>query len=95
MNNASRLSPSTLPAEGSIFKPAEKYIAKATIPERMSVDKFATKVVGDVLSGDTGRVWRGAFASRVWAVLTFCPQAVLVSQPRFGNRMTSIVLTLE
>ncbi|KAH8912674.1 NAD(P)-binding protein [Coniochaeta sp. PMI_546] len=77
MNNPDSPSPNTLPTQSSIFKPAEKHIAKATIPERMSVDRFAEKVVGDILSGATGRVWRGAFASRVWAIMTFCPQAAL------------------
>jgi hypothetical protein len=85
MNNPNALAPNTLPAESSIFKPAEKHIAKATIPERMRVDKFAQKVVGDILSGATGQAWRGAFASRVWAIMTFCPQALLVSRRKHHN----------
>ncbi|KAJ9162184.1 NAD(P)-binding protein [Coniochaeta hoffmannii] len=77
MNSSHVLAPSTLPAGDSLFKPAEKHIAKANIPDRMSVDLFAEKVVADVLGGATGRVWRGAFTSCVWAIMTFCPRAVL------------------
>ena len=80
MNNPHASAPTTLPAEDSLFRPAEKHIAKATIPSRMPVDKFAEKVVADVVGGANGRVWRGAFASRVWAIMTFCPRAVLVSR---------------
>jgi NAD(P)-dependent dehydrogenase (short-subunit alcohol dehydrogenase family) len=72
--------PSTLPGEGSIFKPAERHIARSRLPELMALDKFAEKVVVDLLAGATGRIWRGAFASRVWAIMTFCPGFVLVSQ---------------
>ncbi|KAB5532511.1 oxidoreductase [Coniochaeta sp. 2T2.1] len=77
MNNARTLASATLPKEGSIFKPAEKHIAKATIYERMSVDKFSEKVVGDILSGKTGWTWRGAFATRCWLIMRFLPQAAL------------------
>lgn len=80
MNNAAAHGPTTLPSKDSIFRPAEKHIAKGAVPERMAVDRFADKLIGDVLSGATGRAWRGAFATRVWAILTFCPQIALVSR---------------
>jgi short-subunit dehydrogenase len=78
MNNPTNYTPSTLPGDDSIFKPNEKRIAKADIPDHMSAEKYAEKVVGDILSGATGRIWRGAFASRLWFVTTFLPQRVLV-----------------
>lgn len=80
MNNPTTLAPSTLPGDDSIFKPAEKNIAEAHVPVRMPAEKFAEKVVGDILSGATGVVWRGVLTSRLWIIATFFPRSVLVSE---------------
>jgi short-subunit dehydrogenase len=79
MNSATSLAPSTLPAEDSIFKPAESNIAKPFIRDRMSVETYSQRVVNDILSGNTSRVWRGAFASRLWFATTFLPTSLVVS----------------
>jgi NAD(P)-dependent dehydrogenase (short-subunit alcohol dehydrogenase family) len=69
-------------AEHSIFKPAEKdsRVRGESIP-RMDADKYAGKIVADVLAGRSGTVWRGYFASRMRMCLAILPTWVIVSTP--------------
>jgi NAD(P)-dependent dehydrogenase (short-subunit alcohol dehydrogenase family) len=47
--------------------------------KRMKREKFARKVVGDVLLGTGGKVWRGASASATRLASLLAPSWVLVS----------------
>lgn len=56
--------------EGSLYKPAEKWIQMASTPGQgtnahleMPVDKFAERLSDDILAGRTGKVWRGGLAT--------------------------------
>jgi len=58
--------------EGSRYRPAEKYIQMAGTPGQgnlkkfeMPLDKLAPKLVGDILNGKTGLVWRGGMSTMV------------------------------
>lgn len=47
--------------------------------QRMATEAFAEKVVGDVLGGANGKIWRGEYASTVRVSSVLMPMGVLVS----------------
>lgn len=59
---------STLPPD-SYYLPAQKQIAERTegadVHSHMKADEYASRVVGDILGGSTGRIWRGNIATTV------------------------------
>ena len=69
--------------EGSLYKEIEDTIAsraRGNDPvKRMATSDYANKVVGDILGGATGRVWRGSMATTMKYVLAMVPTSVLVS----------------
>ncbi|KAK3693395.1 hypothetical protein B0T22DRAFT_525757 [Podospora appendiculata] len=71
-----------LPAE-SFYKQIEAAIAqkrRGNLSERtMKADVFAEKVVGDVVAGKTGKIWRGTLASQIRFITTFFPTSWIVS----------------
>ena len=71
-----------LPAN-SQYKLAEQRIAQNARGEdlkvRMSPEEFATKVVGDVLSGTSGKIWRGKMASFIKFGVDYFPTSMIVS----------------
>ncbi|KAH8879009.1 NAD(P)-binding protein [Thozetella sp. PMI_491] len=64
--------------EGLFYKASEKEIARQAAGEMshggMDISLFADKVVGDVVRGATGRVFRGKMATFVWVLTSFFPQ---------------------
>jgi 1-acylglycerone phosphate reductase len=79
-NGASRiLSPD------SYYLPAQKQIAEraegADVQSHMNVDEYASRVVGDILGGSTGRIWRGKMATMVRLVSMYMPAFLVVCPP--------------
>lgn len=46
--------------------------------QRMATETFAEKVVGDVLGGANGKIWRGAYSSATRVSFLLMPMGVLV-----------------
>lgn len=67
--------------ESSRYKSVEPQILKSAQreigPEKTKVDDFAQLFVGDVLSGASGQVWRGAMAQTTRAIGHHLPSGVL------------------
>ncbi|PYH48053.1 SDR family oxidoreductase [Aspergillus saccharolyticus JOP 1030-1] len=78
--------------EGSMYEPATEGIRKmaAGDPVRnpMAPSEYAEKVVGDLLAGKNGLIWRGRMASIGWFLTTWMPQWVL-------DRMSTVGMGLE
>lgn len=72
-----------LPA-GSVYKSIKKEIAGRARGEdgtpRMEPSVYAEKVVGDVLGGARGQIWRGGYASIVRFALSKLPISLSLSQ---------------
>jgi short-subunit dehydrogenase len=87
-NMAASAVPFHLP-EGSFFKASEKEAERQAAGKQMykvmPAAVFAQKVVGDVLSGATGRVYRGARASFVWFLSSWVPQFLQVRASGFDR----------
>lgn len=70
----------------SLYKSIEKQIAARARGEdgtpRMEPSVYAEKVVGDILGGASGQIWRGGYASLVRFVLSKLPVWVSVSRLR-------------
>ena len=70
----------------SRYKSIEKEIAGRARGEdgtpRMEASVYAEKVVGDVLGGASGQIWRGGYASIIQFFLSRLPASVSVSQSR-------------
>lgn len=73
---------STLP-ESSLYHPVQAYIdtmyAGTAHPNKTEAAVYAQQVVGDVLGGATGRVWRGANAATARYAAPVLPQSIRVS----------------
>jgi 1-acylglycerone phosphate reductase len=71
-----------LPAD-SIYKPASKEISDRAsgrdVPDTSTPEEFAQKLVRDVTSGVTGKVYRGKLASMSNILSTHIPTGTLVS----------------
>ena len=71
-----------LPAD-SIYKPAWKEISDRAsghdVPDTSTPEEFAQKLVKDVTSGATGKVYRGKLASMSNVLYTHMPTGTLVS----------------
>ena len=71
-----------LPAD-SIYKPAWKEISDRAsghdVPDTSTPEEFAQKLVKDVTSGATGKVYRGKLASMSNVLSTHMPTGTLVS----------------
>lgn len=71
----------------SLYQKAEEYIAKRArgedVSEKMNASVYANSVVKDILSGATGKVWRGGMASVVRVSTSVLPTSILVSSPVF------------
>ncbi|RMJ26901.1 hypothetical protein PHISP_02208 [Aspergillus sp. HF37] len=67
----------------SIYQEAMKEVQRRAVGEdvqaKSSPASFAKAVVGDVLGGAAGPVWRGAMASMVRIMSSFVPTSMLVS----------------
>ena len=77
--------------ESSRYKSVESQIAKTAKgeggPELEKAKDFAKRFVGDILSGTSGQVWRGAKAQTVRFIGHYAPMRVLVSTiPSSKNR---------
>lgn len=72
----------------SRYMPMQKTIAtKATgedMQKRMKAAEYARKVVGDVLGGTNGKIWRGPMATFVRFGMTFFPTFYIVSRCSSG-----------
>lgn len=70
----------------SRYHAAEKQIVDLAVGndndgvKRMSVEEFAEKVAGDVISGANGKIWRGRYSSIVRVFTVLIPTWVLVSR---------------
>ncbi|KAK3335236.1 hypothetical protein B0T19DRAFT_470537 [Cercophora scortea] len=75
-NNHDSPDDAELPAE-SYYKQIEAAIAKKRRGElaegTMKADVFAEKVVGDVVAGKTGKIWRGTLSSQIRFMMSFFP----------------------
>jgi len=56
--------------EGSLYKPAEKWIKLSSTPgqgslsqHEMALEKFSASMVDDILAGKSGKVWRGGLST--------------------------------
>jgi len=75
--------------EGSRYAPAEKEVAARATgndvgAQNMPVDDYARSVVGDVLGGSTGRIFRGKMATMVRVVTTVFPTSLIVRKLPLG-----------
>lgn len=68
--------------ESSRYKSVEAQISKSAEgkvgPKKEKVDDLARRLVGDILSGTSGQVWRGAMAQTVRVLAYHAPTRVLV-----------------
>ena len=75
--------------EGSFYVATEKELTRQSEGKSSFAGEpapvFADKIVGDVLRGATGRVWRGKMASIVWFMTSWFPEWLLVSHPGDGQ----------
>ena len=83
----------------SRYKSIEKEIAARARGEdgtpRMEASVYAEKVVGDILGGCSGQVWRGGYASVVRWVLSRLPSSVSVSRAQLScNEDYLLILSL-
>lgn len=51
---------------------------------KMTPEHFAEKVVGDVLAGASGKIWRGSLASTIRFISNYVPASFFVSRLSFG-----------
>ncbi|KAF1849043.1 oxidoreductase [Cucurbitaria berberidis CBS 394.84] len=85
--------PASLPST-SMYLPIEKQIAADYTWDTMPTKKFASQVVADVMSGKSGKVWRGGNTAIIrWAV-PFMPQwvfdKIMISISRGLDKMPMI-----
>ena len=80
--------------EGSMYKPAEKWIKMAQEPgqgamkdKEMPLEVFAERFVSDLLAGKSGKVWRGGMATIGWLASWLFPGFLVVSYLPAHNRL--------
>ena len=70
----------------SLYKGIEKQIAARARGDdgmpRTEPSVYAERVVGDILAGASGQIWRGGYASVVRFMLSKLPAWIAVSRPR-------------
>jgi hypothetical protein len=70
--------------EGSLYAPAASEIAEraagADVSGRLGRrEDFARKLVGDIMAGATGKVYRGNMSSMIKFLTTYMPMSLIVS----------------
>jgi 1-acylglycerone phosphate reductase len=92
--------------EGSIYKPAEKWIKLSSTPGQgnlsqyeMPLGKFSANMVDDILAGKSGKVWRGGFStvSRIsqWLLPSWVLVRLLYAQFDKLHKLMSAFRTLR
>ncbi|CAG8955593.1 hypothetical protein HYFRA_00009547 [Hymenoscyphus fraxineus] len=86
--------------DGSLYKPIEELIKNRTQGgdghPREATEKYAREVVGDILEGRTGKVWRGGNSgSTKRAVTTDVPQDLLDKGAAQGTGLDQLSANIE